>query len=275
MIDWLVAAWQFRRKMGFWPDLLRPRRFSEKVQVAKAGWRSPLIPQLADKVAVKAFIAREFGVDLVTPNLFVGTALPPPDERSWPAPYVIKVNHRSLGNIFVYDPEAVKWPRVERLVRRWLRTRYGNDLGEWAYRDIPPMVLVEPFIGDVDPPPDIKLFTFAGRVEYVQVHVKRGADYFRVTFFDREWRVAPFTLSWPRIEESFPRPASLDRMIEIAEAIGQRFPFVRVDFYEIDGRPRFSEVTFYPSSGYRLFDPDEWDFRLGALWPAGKPADRW
>lgn len=38
---------------------------------------------------------------------------------------------------------------------------------------------------------------------------------------------------------------------------------MRVDFYEINKRPYFGELTFYPGSGFEEFTPDEWDYKLG------------
>jgi hypothetical protein len=59
-------------------------------------------------------------------------------------------------------------------------------------------------------------------------------------------------------------------MIAGAEVLARGFPFVRVDFYEIDGRPRFGEMTFYPQSGnFRM--PREYDLQVGAMWPDGLP----
>lgn len=55
-------------------------------------------------------------------------------------------------------------------------------------------------------------------------------------------------------------------MIEGAEALAHDLDFVRIDFYEIDGRPRFGEMTFYPGSGLDPFDPAELDIIMGALW---------
>ena len=41
------------------------------------------------------------------------------------------------------------------------------------------------------------------------------------------------------------------------------FPYVRVDFYDVDGKIYFGEMTFFPGSGYYDFEPDEFDFILG------------
>ena len=55
-------------------------------------------------------------------------------------------------------------------------------------------------------------------------------------------------------------------MIAAAELLADGFAFVRVDFYDLDGAPRFGEMTFYPDSGIALFSPDRADLDLGALW---------
>ena len=57
-----------------------------------------------------------------------------------------------------------------------------------------------------------------------------------------------------------------------AEVLATGFPFVRVDLYEVDGRPRFGELTFYPASGYLRPVPDTIDRLYGDLWPTGLPS---
>ena len=54
-------------------------------------------------------------------------------------------------------------------------------------------------------------------------------------------------------------------MVELAEKLSEPFPFVRVDFYNINGVIYFGELTFYPGSGYTRFLPDSADFEWGKL----------
>ena len=63
-------------------------------------------------------------------------------------------------------------------------------------------------------------------------------------------------------------------MLRLAALLSEGFPFLRTDFYEINGRVFFSEFTFYSDSGFAAFDPPEWDRRLGALirLPEGDPS---
>ena len=69
-------------------------------------------------------------------------------------------------------------------------------------------------------------------------------------------------------EASSPAPINLESMLASAEEIARPFDFARVDFYEIDGKPKFGEITFYPGSGLDPFDPPELDAEFGALWLA-------
>jgi hypothetical protein len=62
------------------------------------------------------------------------------------------------------------------------------------------------------------------------------------------------------------RPASLSQMIDAAEKLSDGMSFVRVDLYEINGQPRFGELTFYPASAAEIFDPPEYDRFVGSYW---------
>lgn len=59
------------------------------------------------------------------------------------------------------------------------------------------------------------------------------------------------------------KPKTLDKMIEFATKLSEGFAFVRVDFYEIDGRLYFGEMTFTSSSGMDKFHPEKYDEIIG------------
>jgi hypothetical protein len=52
-------------------------------------------------------------------------------------------------------------------------------------------------------------------------------------------------------------------MVEIAEILGEGFPHVRVDLYDINGKIYFGELTFFHFSGNVPFEPAEWDKTVG------------
>lgn len=234
-------------------------RFTELIQARKLFERDPRLPALADKVLVKRFVADRLGDEWIIPTLWHGDSLPimPP----WPRPFIVKSRHGCNQTIVVAagDPD---WRSVRQRAAGWTAKPYGGWLDEWLYRHVTRGILVEPFVGDGDGVPiDYKFYVFAGRVEFVQVHLGRGTRH-RWILLDRDWR----QVSAPNGDAEPHRPGSLAAMITAAETLARGFDFVRVDLYEVAGRPLFGEMTFYPGSGLDRFDPLSLDACLGEHW---------
>ena len=49
----------------------------------------------------------------------------------------------------------------------------------------------------------------------------------------------------------------------LAEKLSKGIPQIRVDFYEVDGKVYFGELTFSHFAGMVPFEPEEWDYKLG------------
>ena len=246
-----------------WPDFARPRRFNELVQARKLHDRDPLLPRLADKVLVKDYVAERIGADWLIPTLWHGRELP--EQPPWPRPFVVKSSHGSQQCRFVRSADDA-WEPIRRAARGWVATNYGAILGEWLYGQIPAQILVEPFIGTGgELPLDYKLFVFGGRTEFVQVDTDREHGHKRA-IFDRDWNRLPLRLQYPIDPRKIEPPASLTEMMRAAEALAEDIDFVRIDFYEVGGRPLFGEMTFYPGSGLDRFDPPSFDLLFGERW---------
>jgi hypothetical protein len=261
----------YRQSTGRRLRLRSPVGFTEKIQLAKLRWRSPLMTRLADKVQVKAHVREVLGAEWVTPTLFAGPALPPRHTREWPTPFVIKANHRSGANHHVLRLDDTDWPLIERRVEGWLAHSYGGTNREWAYRDIPRQVLVEPWLDGADI--DYKFYMFGGEFGFCAVIWDRTRGV-KAASMDRGWQRLPFVMNDtdgdPRPDEIPGRPSCYDEMVAGAEKLARGFPFVRIDLYVISGRPRFGEVTFYPQSGFFRV-PEADDALVGAMWPDGMP----
>ena len=73
----------------------------------------------------------------------------------------------------------------------------------------------------------------------------------------------PFERHYPKSEKPIKKPVQYNQMIAFAEKLSHGIPFVRVDFYEVNGMVYFGELTFYPGNGMEEFTPVEWDYKLG------------
>jgi TupA-like ATPgrasp len=248
--------------------LKRPRTFNEKIMHRRLYDRDPRLGSLSDKVQVKEYATRVLGEGWVIPNIWVGEKLPPRSQRNWPIPYVLKASHGSGWNVFVCCPQDQDWDHIETAAEQWLRRDYGQETREWAYTQIKSRrLLVEPFMGTGGvAPPDYKLFVFNGRTAFVQVDLGRLQTH-RQFFYDTNWKRKTFCYVCPFSPEEVEPPQSLAKMVWAAERLAANFPFVRVDFYEITGRPYLGELTFYPNCGQIPFKPESVDQELGRLWP--------
>ena len=60
-------------------------------------------------------------------------------------------------------------------------------------------------------------------------------------------------------------PRNYQQMFRFATILTSDITFARVDFYEIEGKLYFGEITFFPTGGTGHFEPDEWNYMLGEL----------
>jgi len=256
---------------GHWPNLDDPQTFNEKVTWRKLYDRDPRMPDLVNKIKVKEIIAQKYGRDLITPTLRIYDTAEELDFNVPPLsnpPYVLKTNHGSTFNIFIKD-RSFDQKAVREKVSEYLNTNYGELKCEWAYTQVQPKILVEPY--NLTPEghtvPDYKFHVFDGVVFAIQLVTDRFKTY-RITFYDRDWNLLDVRHygNRPRTDRAISPPVCLPEMIELAEMLGKDFPYVRVDLYEINGKVKFGELTFYTTSGFDRFDPTEWDYKFGQQW---------
>ena len=112
---------------------------------------------------------------------------------------------------------------------------------------------------------DYKFMCFDGKVQCSFVCSNRFSDIgLHVSFFDREWNIMPFERNHPSVKDGFPKPKNYEKMVALAEVLSTGITFVRVDFYEVNNKIYFGELTFFPGSGAEPFQPEEWDYTLGS-----------
>jgi hypothetical protein len=225
---------------------------------------------MVDKIAAKEEMASRFGVDFVIRTLAIFNTAAEIDFGALTYPCVVKPNHASGFNVFLRERPANE-SEVRRRLGRLLRYRHERASEEWAYSQIAPRLLVEPWVvesgieGSMHGLIDYKFHTFGGRVFAIQVDVDRYTNH-RRSFFDLSWTPMQFELLYPKASHPIPAPVTLKEMLHYAGKIGEGFAYVRVDLYEVEGKVKFGEATFYPGAGLEVFNPPEFDALFGALW---------
>jgi hypothetical protein len=254
--------------LGYFPNLVFPRSFSEKVVRRKLESCRPIWSLYADKVGVRRHVDHLVGSEYLTEVFHVTDNPETIDLRSLPSQFVVKASHGSGWTCVVRDSGAVDEQAIRDQCLVWLGKRYGVETHEDWYAPIQPRIVIEEYLADrrYDVPLDFKFWVFHGHVEFVQVDFGRFALHTR-TIYNRHWKRQPWVTLYPQGPDT-PRPPKLAEMIELAEALAPAEEFVRVDLYSPnDTRVVFGELTLAPGAGWEPFVPSKkWDFEVGSLW---------
>lgn len=251
-------------------NLDNPKSFNEKLQWLKLYNRKPEYIIMADKVKAKEWVAERIGEEYIIPTLGVWDD---PDDINFdalPNQFVLKCNHNSgLGMYICHDKNKMDVEGVKKKLRKGLEDNYYLYGREWPYKDIPRKILAEKFMADESGDGDLKdykLMCFDGKVfcSFVCSDRSNGKG-LKVTFFDRDWKKMPFERHYPAATDTIPKPSQYQEMIHLSELLSAKIPFVRCDFYEINGHLYFGELTFFPGAGFEEFTPETWDELLGEL----------
>lgn len=254
--------------LGYIPHIKHPRSFNEKIAHRKIyRWRE-IPPKLADKYAVREFVAKTIGEQYLNELYGVYDNANEIDFAKLPESFVIKATHGSNMNIIMRDRQDFDEKAIRDKCRMMLGEKYGWLYNELWYTQIKPRLIVENFMRDKkhDVPLDYKFFVFHGRVEFVQVDSGRFTRHTRAVF-DRNWQQQNFGFQYPR-GRFIEAPLFLGKMISLVEQLSLDFDFIRVDFYSPDNESViFGEMTFAPDAGWGCFFPErKYDFEIGKLW---------
>lgn len=269
--DKLYLELMFRHRMGKKLNLNNPKTFNEKLQWLKLYDRRPEYTKMVDKYAVKKYVADIIGKEYIIPTLGVWKN---PDEIDFdrlPKQFVLKCNHNSgLGMCICRDKSKIDIKKVKDELRKGVAQNYYLTGREWPYKNVPPRIIAEQYMEDSETSElrDYKFFCFNGEPIYCQVISDRRTVE-TIDFYDMNWVHQSFTglelPSKPFSKIPIPIPKTFEEMKKSAKILSKDIPFIRVDFYEINGKMYFGELTFYPAAGFGKFSPDKWNQKIGSL----------
>ena len=249
-------------------NLKEPRTFNEKLQWLKLYDRKPEYTKMVDKYEAKKYVADIIGEEYIIPTLGVWDKFEDIEFDKLPKQFVLKPTHTS-GNVFICkDKEKINYKQLRKMINKWLKRDYYLVHREWPYKNIKPKIIAEQYMVDDSGMKlkDYKFFCFNGITQTILVCSNRNGSFKNTNFYDINWNLQPFTREKHKnSNEQIKKPKNLDEMITVAEKLSKDIPFVRVDLYEINGKVYFGELTFYPSSGFEGFEPEEWDKKLGDM----------
>ena len=270
--DKTMLKLQYWIKTGRRLNLKKPQRFTEKLQWYKLYYKEPLMVQCVDKYDVRSYVEGKGLGHILNECYGVYDAVEEIDFDKLPNQFVLKDTLGGGGTtvILVEDKASADIEQIKQTLQSWIsknhRVRDGGR--EWPYYSGKKhRIIVEKYLTQPDGDlPDYKFFCFNGKVHYLYLMCNYRANHAegRLGFLDAEFNLLPACRSdFAPFEEQPAKPENFEEMVQMAEKLSQDFPHVRVDFYNLDGKIVFGELTFTTASGYIPFTPDSFDFVMG------------
>jgi len=271
--DTYYAKIKFQIRLGYKLNLINPQTLNEKIQWFKLNDRTPLHTLCADKYAVRGYIKEKIGEEYLVPLIF--KTKNPNDlkpENLPDFPFIIKTSHSSSRYHIIKDKYFVNWKSVRKDFTKWLKENIYYTRREWQYKNIIPRIIVEKLLLDSNNqiPFDYKFHCFNGEVKMVQVDLYRGSNNHCRNWYYPNWETCPFKWSAVingHITDPIPHyikpPEKLNKLISFSTSLSKDFRYARIDWYNIDDKIYFSEITFYHDGGFRPILPPKWDMLLG------------
>lgn len=247
-------------------DFKNPKTFNEKLQWLKVYDRKPVYTTMVDKHLAKEYVAKKIGQEYIIPTLAVWEKAEDIDFDALPNQFVLKCNNDSGGIVICKDKSKLDKEAAIQLLSSRLKNNgfwYGR---EWPYKDVKPCIIAEKYMEDESTGElrDYKFFCFGGQAKCFKIDFDRFVEH-HANYFNRELALLDFgEISFPPLlNKELALPKNIELMIELSEKLSGETPFLRTDFYDVDGKVYFGEMTFYPASGFGQFTSCEADIELG------------
>lgn len=273
--DSIMLRLQYYIQLNRMLNLSKPQRYTEKIQLYKLNYKNNLMIQCVDKYDVRDYV-KKCGLEKILNECYgVYDNAEEVDFDKLPDSFVCKDTLGGGGTSVVIINDKTKYDldKLKNIMKGWTNLAIGIPEGgrEWPYYSGKKhRIIIERLIESEEKNKglvDYKFICFNGKVEYILVLGNRAfGKKVDGAFFDRNYNLLEVKrrdlgfLTSNRI-----KPRNYEMMLKYAEQIAKPFPHARIDFYNVNGKIFFGEITFYDGSGYMQFDPDEFDYELGNL----------
>lgn len=252
---------KFRREL----DLEHPTSYNEKLQWLKLYDRNQLYPKMVDKYSAKEYVASIIGSEYIIPTLGVWDQFDEIDFDVLPEQFVLKCTHDSGGLVICKNKSKFDLKKAKKKIEFSLKRNFYYVSREWPYSQVKPRIIAEKYMEDsFGELRDYKYYCFDGQMKMMMVAYDRFSESgAKMMFCDRNYNKIDIIWGHQPSIEGIVKPAKNDEMIELAEKLSAGIPHVRVDFYLVEDRIYFGELTMYDGGGFDIIEPYEMDLKLG------------
>ncbi len=265
--DEMYIKFKYRWAFGKFPDLKDPKTYNEKVNWLKLHDRKPIYTKMVDKYEAKELVAEKIGREYIIPTYGVWESFDEIDFDRLPDQFVLKGTHDGGSISICRDKSTFDIPAAREKLTRSLSKNYYWHGREWPYKDVKPRIIAEAFMEDKETAElrDYKFFCFNGvpRALFIATDRQKQGEETKFDFFDMDFNHLDIRNGHENAKVPPAKPATFEKMKELAGILSQGIPQLRVDFYEVNGQIYFGELTFSHWDGMVPFEPEKWDRIFG------------
>lgn len=257
----------FHNKQGRELDLNNPLLYSDKLQWLKLYWRDSVAEVCADKFAVRKYVEDKIGENYLNEIYDVYDSVNEINLDKLPNKFVLKATHGSGYNVVCVNKKDIDWNSEFKKLHRTMKKNYYWENREWVYKNIKPRIISEKFLkqDDGDELRDYRFFCFNGEPKFITVDFSiTDKNKTRRNLYDLHWNLLDAEISYPKETKiKVDKPNKLEEMILLSRKLSSGFPHARIDFYYIDNKIIFGEITFFHQSGMGKIKPIEFEMQMG------------
>lgn len=258
----------FKACMGEDLHVDNPKTFNEKLQWLKLYDRKPEYTMMVDKYKVREYIKEKLGEEYLIPLLGVWDKAEDIDFDKLPNQFVLKCNHNSgLGMYICKDKSKLTQKEIkviQKNLTKGLQQDYYLTGREWPYKNVPRKIIAEKYMEDeTGQLRDYKFYCFNGEPKIIMINSDRELGKTKADYFDMDFNWLDLKWGYEHAVVKPLKPTNFEKMKELAVILSKDIPELRVDFYEVDNKIYFGELTFFDGSGFDKIEPREWDKKLG------------
>lgn len=264
-----LCVW-YKRRTGRHINFKNPITFNDKLQWIKLYDRKEQYINMADKYEAKKIVSELIGEKYIIPTLGVYDTFDEIDFDALPQQFVLKCTHNSGNLCICKDKDKFDYDSAKKELEQGLKKDYSWLGREWVYKKIPHRIIAEQYMEDESgyELKDYKIFNFTGggygANQIIQVDYGRFSEHKR-RFYNTNWEKMDMTIcDYPDDETVIiEKPKMLDELLKLAKILSKDTKFLRTDFYVVNDKIYFGEMTFYPGAGQEKILPEEMDLKMG------------
>ncbi len=261
-----IIGKKYFKRTGKYLNINNPRTFNDKINWLKLNYYDEKYNLFVDKYRVREIVTERGCAEILNELYGVYNNANEIDWDNLPEKFILKVNNGCGHHIICTDKGKLNIKEITKKLNSGLKINYAVYSCERPYSKVQPKIICEKLLFENNTYPiDYKVFCYSGEPKYLYTMTEREIKS-KLDFYDLDFIKLPIKLQ--KYENScieLSKPENFNTMIEMARKLSQGLPFVRVDFYNINGKIIFGEYTFFPSGGYKEFVPDEYNYKFGEM----------